>query len=137
MLTMENPSPTLETCGDLNGDDYRKNYSKSFQKFVDKCLLRDPEKRYGNSCNNYCVNTIVERPSYGWCTCTYISSYYMYMYHAYQHLYGLHAAIIVYNQGSGLHRTLTLIGTDSLHEITYMSVHVPLICPCTIIYIIN
>lgn len=51
MLTMENPSPTLETCGDLNGDDYRKNYSKSFQKFVDKCLLRDPEKRYGNSCD--------------------------------------------------------------------------------------
>ena len=46
MLTMENPSPTLETCGDLNGDDYRKNYSKSFQKFVEKCLLRDPEKRY-------------------------------------------------------------------------------------------
>ena len=46
MLTMENPSPTLETCGDLNGDDYKKNYSKSFQKFVEKCLLRDPEKRY-------------------------------------------------------------------------------------------
>ena len=46
MLTMENPSPTLETCGDLNGDDYRKNYSKSFQKFVEKCLLRDPDKRY-------------------------------------------------------------------------------------------
>ena len=49
MLTMENPSPTLETCGDLNGDEYRKNYSKSFQKFVEKCLLRDPEKRYSNS----------------------------------------------------------------------------------------
>ena len=78
MLTMENPSPTLETCGDLNGDDYRKNYSKSFQKFVDKCLLRDPEKRYSNSCDNS-VNTIVERPSYCWCTCTYVSSYYMYM----------------------------------------------------------
>ena len=46
MLTMENPSPTLETCGDLNGDDYRKNYSKSFQKFVEKSLARDPEKRY-------------------------------------------------------------------------------------------
>ena len=46
MLTLENPPPTLETCGDLNGIDYRKNYSKSFQKMVEKCLQRDPEKRY-------------------------------------------------------------------------------------------
>ena len=46
MLTLENPPPTLETCGDLNGMDYRKNYSKSFQKMVEKCLQRDPEKRY-------------------------------------------------------------------------------------------
>ena len=45
MLTLENPPPTLETCGDLSGDDYRKNYSKSFQKLVEKCLQRDPEKR--------------------------------------------------------------------------------------------
>ena len=45
MLTLENPPPTLETCGDLNGDDYRKNYSKSFQKMVEKCLQRDPVKR--------------------------------------------------------------------------------------------
>ena len=46
MLTLENPPPTLETCGDLNGVDYRKNYSKAFQKMVEKCLQRDPEKRY-------------------------------------------------------------------------------------------
>ena len=45
MLTLENPPPSLETCGDLNGVDYRKNYSKSFQKMVEKCLQRDPEKR--------------------------------------------------------------------------------------------
>ena len=46
MLTLENPPPTLETCGDLNGEDYKKNYSKSFQKMVEKCLQRDPAKRF-------------------------------------------------------------------------------------------
>ena len=46
MLTLENPPPTLETCGDLNGDEYKKNYSKSFQKMVEKCLQRDQAKRY-------------------------------------------------------------------------------------------
>ena len=45
MLTLENPPPTLETCGDLNGEDYKKNYSKIFQKMVEKCLQKDPEKR--------------------------------------------------------------------------------------------
>ena len=59
MLTMENPSPTLETCGDLNGDDYRKNYSKSFQKFVEKCLVRDPEKRYAYAVHT-CIHNVNE-----------------------------------------------------------------------------
>lgn len=45
MLTLENPPPTLETCGDLNGEEYKKNYSKTFQKMVEKCLQRDPAKR--------------------------------------------------------------------------------------------
>ncbi|CAI8001602.1 Serine/threonine-protein kinase OSR1, partial [Geodia barretti] len=45
MLTLENPPPTLETCGDLNRDEYKKHYSKSFQKMVEKCLQRDPAKR--------------------------------------------------------------------------------------------
>lgn len=45
MLTLENPPPTLETCGELNGEDYRKNYSKQFQKMVEKCLQKDPSKR--------------------------------------------------------------------------------------------
>ena len=46
MVTLENPPPTLETCGELNGDDYTKNYSKIFRKMVEKCLQKDPEKRY-------------------------------------------------------------------------------------------
>ena len=46
MVTLENPPPTLETCGELNGDDYTKNYSKMFRKMVEKCLQKDPEKRY-------------------------------------------------------------------------------------------
>jgi serine/threonine-protein kinase OSR1/STK39 len=45
MLTLENPPPNLETCGDLNGDEYKKHYSKSFQKMVERCLQRDPAKR--------------------------------------------------------------------------------------------
>ena len=48
MLTMENPPPTLDTCCELNNEDYRKNYSKSFQKMVEKCLQKDPAKRYKN-----------------------------------------------------------------------------------------
>ena len=46
MVTLENPPPTLETCGELNGDDYTKKYSKTFRKMVEKCLQKDPEKRY-------------------------------------------------------------------------------------------
>ena len=45
MLTLENPPPTLETCCEIMGEDYRKNYSKTFQKMVEKCLHKDPEKR--------------------------------------------------------------------------------------------
>ena len=45
MLTLENPPPTLDTCCELNGEDYRKNYSKAFQKMVEKCLQKDPSKR--------------------------------------------------------------------------------------------
>lgn len=44
MLTMENPPPMLETCGELNNEDYSK-YSKSFRKMVEKCLQKEPEKR--------------------------------------------------------------------------------------------
>ena len=44
MLTMENPPPTLEVCGELNSEDYSK-YSKPFRKMIEKCLLKDPEKR--------------------------------------------------------------------------------------------
>ena len=46
MLTLENPPPTLKTCGDLYGEEYEKNYSKTFQKMVEKCLQRDPAKRF-------------------------------------------------------------------------------------------
>jgi len=46
MVTLENPPPTLETCGELNGDDYTKRYSKVFRKMVERCLQKDPEKRY-------------------------------------------------------------------------------------------
>ena len=45
MLTMENPPPTLEMCGELHGDDYSK-YSRAFRKMVEKCLQKEPEKRY-------------------------------------------------------------------------------------------
>ena len=45
MLTLENPPPTLETCGEISGEDYRKNYSKHFQKMVEKCLQKNPEHR--------------------------------------------------------------------------------------------
>ena len=45
MLTLENPPPTLDTCCELANEDYRKKYSKSFQKMVEKCLQKDPEKR--------------------------------------------------------------------------------------------
>jgi serine/threonine-protein kinase OSR1/STK39 len=73
MLTLENPPPTLETCGDLNGDDYKKNYTKSFQKMVEKCLQRDPVKRPTAAEllkhpffkkareNDYLVQTIIEK----------------------------------------------------------------------------
>ena len=44
MLTMENPPPTLEMCGELHGDDYSK-YSKAFRKMIEKCLQKEPEKR--------------------------------------------------------------------------------------------
>ena len=66
MLTLENPPPTLETCGDLNRDEYKKHYSKSFQKMVEKCLQRDPAKRY---CIYVCslTNTYVYRGQY--CIC--------------------------------------------------------------------
>ena len=57
MLTLENPPPNLETCGDLNGDEYKKHYSKSFQKMVERCLQRDPAKRY------------VHSPTITYCTC--------------------------------------------------------------------
>ncbi len=45
MLTLENPSPSLDTCCELNSEDYRKTYSKSFSKMVEKCLQKDPGKR--------------------------------------------------------------------------------------------
>ena len=45
MVTLENPPSTLETCGELNGDDYSKKYSKVLCKMVEKCLHKDPEKR--------------------------------------------------------------------------------------------
>ena len=45
MLTLENPPPTLDTCCELNGEDYRKNYSKAFQRMIEKCLQKDPSKR--------------------------------------------------------------------------------------------
>ena len=57
MVTLENPPPTLETCGELNGDDYTKKYSKTFRKMVEKCLQKDPEKRYcmlHTVCENEC-----------------------------------------------------------------------------------
>ena len=53
MLTMENPPPTLEMCGELNGDDYSK-YSKAFRKMIEKCLQKEPEKRYVSDCG-YCL----------------------------------------------------------------------------------
>ena len=46
MLTLENPPPTLETCSELNGEDYRKTYSRTFSKMIEKCLQKDPSKRY-------------------------------------------------------------------------------------------
>ena len=53
MLTMENPPPTLEVCGELNSEDYSK-YSKPFRKMIEKCLLKDPEKRCVYSWNIQC-----------------------------------------------------------------------------------
>ena len=44
MLTLQNDPPTLELCGDLNHDDYKK-YSKMFRKFVDSCLQKDADAR--------------------------------------------------------------------------------------------
>jgi serine/threonine-protein kinase OSR1/STK39 len=44
MLTLQNDPPTLELCGDLNHEDYRK-YSKMFRKFVDICLQKNAQSR--------------------------------------------------------------------------------------------
>ncbi|XP_065839626.1 serine/threonine-protein kinase OSR1-like [Oscarella lobularis] len=44
MLTLENDPPTLELCGDLFHDDYKK-YSKSLRKFIEACLQKRPQDR--------------------------------------------------------------------------------------------
>lgn len=44
MLTLQNEPPTLELCGDLNNDDYRK-YSRGFRKIVELCLQKDANAR--------------------------------------------------------------------------------------------
>ena len=45
ILTLDNPPPTLEFCGELNGEDYKKYYSSKFQKMIEKCLQKDPNNR--------------------------------------------------------------------------------------------
>jgi serine/threonine-protein kinase OSR1/STK39 len=44
LLTISNDPPTLETCGQHQGQDYSA-YKKTFRKFVADCLQKDPSKR--------------------------------------------------------------------------------------------